>query len=85
MFDFILNYFCCRNRRIKSLLFYNKMKTYGNFFNYNKMQNIVEKVSGKKIQNINEFDLTYFDWIKSNNNLSKLFVNNKNNIDQDTK
>ena len=55
------------------------------FFNYNKMQNIVEKVSGKKIQNINEFDLTYFDWIKSNNNLSKLFVNNKNNIDQDTK
>ena len=37
MFDFILNYFCCRNRRIKSLLFYNKMKTYGNFFNYNKI------------------------------------------------
>ena len=55
------------------------------FFNYNTIQNVVEKVSGKKIQNINEFNLTYYNWIKSNNKLSELFVNNKNNIDQDTK
>jgi hypothetical protein len=55
------------------------------FFDYYKMQNIVEQVSCKRIQNINDFNLTYYDWIKVNSKLAELFVNDKTNLDQDTK